>query len=41
MSTRTRQESNSYNLIRIEGARIGLTVMEWLAPAFRAAAAAA
>jgi len=41
MSTRTRQEPNSYNLIRIDGTRMSVTVMEWLAPDFRATATAA
>jgi 3',5'-cyclic AMP phosphodiesterase CpdA len=40
MSTRIRQEPNSYNLIRIYGSRISVTVMEWLPPAFRASATA-
>jgi 3',5'-cyclic AMP phosphodiesterase CpdA len=40
MSTRIRQEPNSYNLIGIYGSRISVTVMEWLPPAFRSTAAA-
>ena len=40
MSTRTRQEPNSYNLISVDGLRISVTVMEWLPPAFRATATA-
>jgi 3',5'-cyclic AMP phosphodiesterase CpdA len=40
ISTRTRQEPNSYNLICVDSPRISVTVMEWLSPAFRATATA-
>ena len=40
MSTRTREEPNAYNLISIDGPRMGVMVMEWSPPVFRPAATA-